>query len=445
MGFGKLWNYNLQYFDFLHDPSMSESEKQSLIEDFSSKLVSGEIAAEPYPVSLRLINWILYYSGTGYSSQNFNRALRLQAGYLEKNLEFHILANHLLENYIALFVSAYALRDDRLLETATKGLSAELNEQVLNDGGHYECTPMYHSIILSRLLLLFDIVQNNKWTSHDFSFLKNHAVSMLGWLRAFCWRNGQWAAVNDAVKGISPSPDEIFDTARKLALDSGSGVLADCGYRKMQNEKWEILADVGNIIPSYQPGHAHADTLSFCVNYMNKALLVDTAISTYQSDEKRERERATSAHNTVSVAASNSSEVWGSFRIARRANAKILVDKDFELVAEHDGYKKRFGIVHRRSFALRPDSITITDEMMTGKNISTAASHVAYLHFDAETNVTKVNDSRFTTTEGLVMEIEGAGDIVLEDYEQAVAFNIRKTATRLRIQFMNKLITKIRN
>lgn len=445
MGFGKLWNYNLQYFDFLHDPAVSESEKQSLVEDFSSKLISGTIAAEPYPVSLRLINWVLYYSRTGYSSKNFDRALLLQAGYLKNNLEFHILANHLLENYIALFVSAYALRDNQLLEIAKRGLSIELNEQFLNDGAHYECTPMYHSIILSRLLLLIDIVQSNKWNSHDFSFLKKKAVSMLGWLRAFCWRNGEWAAVNDAIKGITPTPGEIFDTAQKLALDSEAGVLADCGYRKMQNEKWEILADVGNIIPTYQPGHAHADTLSFCVNYMNKALLVDTAISTYQSGKKREEERGTPAHNTVSVAGNNSSEVWGSFRIARRANAKILVDKEFELVAEHDGYKKGFGLLHRRSFVLRSDSIVITDEMISAKKSSAAAVHIAYLHFDAEANVVKVNHNRFATSEGLVIELDGASDAVLEEYEQALAFNLRRAATRLKVQFGIKLITKIRN
>ncbi len=54
-------------------------------------------------------------------------------------------------------------------------------------------------------------------------------------------------------------------------------------------------------VPSYQPGHAHADTFNFVLNIHNEPLIVDTGISTYEANETRLKERGTAAHNTVTV------------------------------------------------------------------------------------------------------------------------------------------------
>jgi hypothetical protein len=38
----------------------------------------------------------------------------------------------------------------------------------------------------------------------------------------------------------------------------------------------------GNILPSYQPGHSHADMLHFILYVSGKPVIVDTGISTYE-------------------------------------------------------------------------------------------------------------------------------------------------------------------
>ena len=59
----------------------------------------------------------------------------------------------------------------------------------------------------------------------------------------------------------------------------------DSGYRIIKNENFEILIDIGNIMASYQPGHSHADTFNFLLNYKGKEILVDSGISTYDNNK----------------------------------------------------------------------------------------------------------------------------------------------------------------
>src|SRR4029077_5136808 len=76
---------------------------------------------------------------------------------------------------------------------------------------------------------------------------------------------------------------------------------------------------VGEIGPDHLPGHAHADTLSFELSLRGQRVLVNTGTSTYELSAERLRQRGTAAHNTVVVDGVNSSQVWSSFRGARRA------------------------------------------------------------------------------------------------------------------------------
>ena len=64
------------------------------------------------------------------------------------NIEYHILGNHLLENGFSLFFGAYYFQDEKFYVKAKKILTDELDEQILEDGAHFELSSMYHQIML---------------------------------------------------------------------------------------------------------------------------------------------------------------------------------------------------------------------------------------------------------------------------------------------------------
>ena len=110
-----------------------------------------------------------------------------------------------------------------------------------------------------------------------------------------------------------------------------------------------MIIDFGAIGPSYIPGHAHADTFNFVINYNDKPFIVDLGTSTYEANELRLDERSTKAHNTVEYNNTNSSEIWSSFRVGSRASITKLKAIENGWEASHDGYSSQ-NCTHQRSF-----------------------------------------------------------------------------------------------
>lgn len=432
-GHGKLWNYNLQYFDYLHDPLITHEEKQRLILSFCDGLLSGAIPPEPYPVSLRIVNWLFYYSKTGWKNALFHKCIRLQVGYLENNLEFHILANHLLENYIALYFSGIALGDVKLVEKASKGLDEQLDEQVLADGGHYESSPMYQSILLSKLILLY-----RQAGAYGRERLFNPIRNMLGWLQTFVFRDGKWAHVNDATEGIAPEAAQLIEAAHDSGLVPALTKIEHSGYRRYNCGHFELVFDAGNIMPPYQPGHAHADMLSLCLQYRNKPILVDTGLSTYQDNQRRNTERGTPSHNTVSIGNKNQSDVWSAFRVGRRAKLTVLEETERSITAAHNGYRA-LGITHTRQLRFDEQQVSVDDRLSAASE-----NAIAFFHFDHNLKIEVVNNRATVAEGGPVFEFSGHSSIQILSYKQSLRYNEFVDAPLLAIKFEQNLRTLIR-
>jgi uncharacterized heparinase superfamily protein len=438
-GHGKLWNYNLQYFDWLADANGDKKENDALLEDCARAMLTKKLPLEPYPVSLRIINWLLYYSKTGELSEHVVRALAVQIDYLRKHQEYHIDANHLLENKFALLIAGLYTHENAN-ETSAAELLKTLNQQILDDGAHCECTPMYHCIILSRLLIVLSLLKGNKSLLPDACFhqLRTVASRMLGWLRSFCFQDGSYALLNDAAPLVAPSPAVLYKKAESLGINCQPATLLQSGYRKLRNSCMEVLVDVGNIVPSYQPGHAHADMLSFCLNVDGIPLFIDPGVSTYTANSQRQLERSTLFHNTVTIRYENQSDVWSAFRVGKRARLKIVTDRPNQLCAEHDGYRERFGVVHRRSFRLREDALSIRDTLVGKKAISATAC----FYLNPGTTVRRI-DGGFIINDCLLV-VFGNNNIVAEPVMLPDGFNRYKEAIRLSVNFTEELVTEMK-
>ena len=355
-GHGKLWTYNLNYFDFLFDKGLTDQAATDLIQLYTADLSQHKDGLEPYPISLRGINWIKFMAQHGINHQPWNESLYQQYQVLVAYLEYHLLANHLLENGFSLLFGAYYFRDRALYKRATIILNAQLEEQILRDGGHFERSPMYHQIILWRLLDCINVVRHNDWQQQALLGLLEHkAEKMLAWLQNMTFANGEIPMVKDAAYGIAPSTSQLNAYAKALSIKPAASLsLSTSGYRMFRQGPWELLADVGQISPAYQPGHAHADELNFVLNVDGIPTIVDVGVSTYEKNERRQAERATLQHNCVSISGANSSEVWGGFRVGRRARVALLQEEENAVHATHNGFKN-LGVTVERSFSVGED------------------------------------------------------------------------------------------
>src|SRR5690606_18234330 len=198
--YGKLWNYNLQYLDFLRQSNIPDQVKLDLLYQLYTGLEKGEVKLEPYPASLRIMNVIRFLSPLQTPDQKLQQWLQAEINYLSQNLEYHLLGNHLLENGFALLMGGHYFQDSQWIAVASKLLQSELDEQILEDGAHFELSPMYHQIILFRVLEAIDYLPKED-SMH--AFLQEKAAKMLAWLNSMTFRSGNIPHFNDSTDGIA--------------------------------------------------------------------------------------------------------------------------------------------------------------------------------------------------------------------------------------------------
>lgn len=431
--YGKLWTYNLNYFEFLQQETMTREQGLALIRDFCSKSAEIRDGYEPYPISLRVMNWTRFLSKHKIQDPVINKQLYADLYRLMNQLEYHILANHLFENGFGLLFGAYFFQDEKLYKTAKKIIRSQLKEQILKDGAHYELAPMYHQIILHRILDSYQLVEQNHWQNHELKPELQHAAEqMLGWLEAIRFSDGSLPMVNDSTTCIAPEPDQLNAYAGALGLKPVKTSLDDSGYRKMNESGLEILIDVGQIAPSYQPGHAHADSLQLLLHAHGKPVLVDTGISTYEKNERRQLERSTGSHNTVTVDGLNSSEVWSGFRVGRRARVTLHKDTSDLISASHDGYRS-LKLIHHRNVKRITGGFSVQDRI-SGNTNRTVEGH---LHVAPGLSV-RIAGKEVWIDSLVKFEFDTKSELRLETYLFCEGYNKLIEATKLVYTFSNE-------
>lgn len=401
----KLWRYNQHYFDDLNAAGRHERADWhfALLERWVSENPPGTGDGwEPYPTSLRIVNWVKWALAGNTLPESCIHSLAIQARWLCKRLEIHILGNHLFANAKALcFVGAFfeGPEADRWLSKGLSILRREIPEQILDDGGHFERSTMYHVLATEDMLDLLNLFQACPGLAErvpELAEWRGTTRKMLGWLKHMSHPDGHISFFNDAAFGIAPANSTIFEYAARLGLTAGSHPRAEnlidlspSGYvvGLMGPEgQHKLLMDVAPVGPDYLPGHAHADSLSFELSLFGQRVIVNSGTSLYGLSSERLRQRGTSAHNTVEVDQEDSSEVWSGFRVARRARATLEVcdshGSGFHVQGVHDGYRRLGGKnIHRRVWQGEPGKLFIRDTV-TGPYTKAVAR--LFIHPDVE-------------------------------------------------------------
>jgi hypothetical protein len=426
-----LWTYHLHYFDYARDLARAfrETKDSRYVAAFES-LVSSWIEQtaqkrgdgwEPYPVSVRVINWIqsLLVLDDALSERcrsHLTRSLQEQLSFLESNLEWHLLANHLQKNLCALFLGGLIFRGSRAERWRANGaqlLWKQVAELILPDGGHAERSPMYHAIAIR------DLVEAVHYARAAGEQVPAEAVSRVAKLASsfgvFTRDDSNIHLFNDSANGIAPSPSSlsaltstvlnqpIMPPIERWELPA-TGFY---GFRDLSS-RGRLIIDCGNPGPSYQPGHAHCGLLSYELDLADTPVIVDSGLHGYDNDPYREYVRSTRAHNTVSIGGKDQSEMWGTFRVARRAKVveahSAMEDGGFVFRGAYRPYHDRQA-VHHRTLRRTGNGISIDDVVSEASGVVLES----FLHFHPDFSV-REEGKRFMASNGtLALSIEPVG------------------------------------
>jgi hypothetical protein len=358
---------------------------------------TSRTAIEPYPASVRARR-IAVATRLGRSGLQGELARAARAVLL--NPELHLLGNHLLENGFGLACAgAASLGPEATLwwQAGTAILRSQLPSQFLADGGHIERSASYQVALTAALLELIDLARASGRGVPG--FWAETASRALGWARAVCAPDGTYPLFNDASLDAAPTIRDLSalaeavgvapaNVARSIPITSGARLtrLEPTGWVRIDAPDGScLILDAGPDADGWQPGHAHADGLTFELWVGGERAIVDFGVASYGTDGARAETRATRSHNTVELDGLDSCEVWGAFRVGRRGRGSIVRaaggDGGATVEVEHDGYTWLRGRPrHTRTLELRSGLLEIHDRVREGSR----QRFVSRLRVDAE-------------------------------------------------------------
>ncbi len=404
----KLWLYNLHYFEYLlpltRDVSAEnfETAKEILAQWLHQNRVGQGPGWEPYPLSLRIVNWIFFYDAYRRYFENdpsfeahFLQGLYRQTAYLRHFFEYHLQANHLWVNAKALLAAGLFFAERPWIVRGLRCVRQQLKEQILSDGGHYERSPMYHALILTDVLDLLNVIRALHAAAAEIppeiqslqNELQDTAQRMWRYLQGLTQPDGKLPLFGDTAHGIAPMTDEIGRYLRAIGAAPSSSPDATIfrfvpsGYYIYRDADYYLMVDGGELGVRYQPGHAHCDFLSYEFSFKGQRFIVDSGVGEYLPTDLRRRARSIYSHNTVVVNGLDQAELWSAFRMGRHIRPqKVNVPNEGTLFFEgaySNTLNRRLAYRHQR--LIRLEGGIVVEDRIRGRRIQ-SVENLLHVH-----------------------------------------------------------------
>ncbi len=374
-----LWRYHLHYFDWLGQAGLEPGDGWASMRDWISRHPphAKSVGWEPYPLSLRVVNWLKFLHREDEYPDDILRSLMLQGANLERRIEHHLSGNHVLANGKGLWWLGQMLGQPEWQRRGRRIVLRELDRQFGADGGHFELSPMYHSILLEDILDLANLT-GGAGDDDALRALRRHASRALGWLDGVVDAEGRIPLLNDSAGGMARGSHALRCYAARLGIAADASPGATCDFGGWRGANWSgywvfrgagdrmrLWFDTAPLGPDHLPGHAHCDMLAVLLETDGRAILTDTGVLEYAEGPARTLARSTAAHNTVRLDGLEQAEMWKSFRMGRRGHPGPVRFERRGVRCSHDGFgRQRPGLGHERVLELRPDGFLLTDELV---------------------------------------------------------------------------------
>lgn len=369
------WERELHGFGWLRNLSAAADDEarlaaRQLASQWATQCAGRSgVAAEPAVAARRLISWISHAAllldgadATAY--ERTTSCLGRQLALLSSSWRDAPDGYPRLLALIALTLAGLSIAGhERQLKEMEAALSAELDRQILADGGHVSRNP---NVLVELMLDLLPLSQCfvARSRTHPPQLLETitRIWPMLRYLRM---GDGMLAHFNGMSVPSAAALGTVFayDDGWATALDEAHA----SAYARMECVRSIVLIDVGGPPPLAVAGEAQAGCLSFEMSSGAQLVFVNGGMPGPAGPDWQPAARATANHNTLCLGETSSSKLVTHRRLeALIGSAPIRhpdhvewsmdeVDEGIVLQASHDGYHGRFGLIHNRRLFLAAD------------------------------------------------------------------------------------------
>ena len=361
-------------------------------------------------LSRRIIAWIsnskLTYENSEDKYKNkFNTIIQKQINHLINEIEKSKLFDDKMIECAAIILTGLSFKEDKYLNF---GLT--LLKKIINFSFDNQNFPKSRSIRQLNFYLKY-FVLIREWLKESQNEIPEYIDEIIFYLGKSYSILCQGIKKNILFNGNHEGENNDFDQyLNNHGYKFKNNSLEAGGYAILKNKKISLVMDIGPTPEKKFSRNYQCGALSFEIISNNKKLICNSGYFQKTKHKLNDISRSSANHSTLIIDNHSSCKI-NSSKLEIENNLKILkkttiMEKNYwNICASHDGYNKRYGVIHEREIEFFPENYKFIgqDKLLKKKNFKSSDFEIRF-HLEPNIKIMKTQDGK-----SILIDIENEG------------------------------------
>ena len=361
-------------------------------------------------LSRRIIAWIsnskLTYENSEDDYKNkFNTIIQKQINHLINEIEKSKLFDDKMIGCAAIILTGLSFKEDKYLNF---GLT--LLKKIINFSFDNQSFPKSRSIRQLNFYLKY-FVLIREWLKESQNEIPEYIDEIIFYLGKSYSILCQGIKKNILFNGNHEGENNDFDQyLNNHGYKFKNNSLEAGGYAILKNKKISLVMDIGPTPEKKFSKNYQCGALSFEIISNNKKLICNSGYFQKTKHKLNNISRSSANHSTLIIDNHSSCKI-NSSKLEIENNLKILkkttvMEKNYwNICASHDGYNKRYGVIHEREIEFFPENYKFIgqDKLLKKKNFKSSDFEIRF-HLEPNVKIMKTQDGK-----SILIDIENEG------------------------------------
>ncbi len=364
-------------------------------------------------LSKRVISWIsnsqlTYEDGDEDYKEKFNFMINKQINHLINEISRCKLVDDKMIGCTAIILTGLSYNDKKILDFGIN-LLKKISSFSFDTSGFPKSRGIRQlTFYLKYFVLIRELLKESQKEIPEYL---NENIYYLGQAYNFIWQSTK---SNFLFNGNHDSDHSDFDNYLKNQGYKFKGNLNEFGgYAILKNKNFRLIMDLGSSPEKKFSTNYQSGPLSFEIFYKGIKLVTNSGYFQNIKHQLNDISRSTAAHSTLTVdnnsvsrfkkSVNGISQIEKGFKIIK----KNIISEDlfWSLKGSHDGYQKKYGIIHERTIEFYPDKNKFIglDKLIKKKNFKSSNFEIRF-HLMPNAKVTKTQEGK-----SVLIELENSG------------------------------------
>jgi len=402
-------------------------------------------------LSKRIISWIsnskLTYEDSSLDyKKKFNHIIKKQINHLINEISRSELVDDKMIGCSAIVLSGLSYNDEKILNYGLN-LLKKINSFSFDNEGFPKTRNIRQLVFYLKYFVL--IRELLKESHKDIPEYINETIFYLGQSYNFTWQTTKYNLLFNGNNDIDHSDFDKYLQLHGYKFNNQNNEVG--GYAIVKNKNITIAIDLGSTPETKFSNNYQSGPLSFEMIFSGKKLITNSGYFQNYKHQLNNISRSTATHSTLTI--DNSSVC----RFKKESNGNPIIEKGykilnknvvskknfFSLKGSHDGYKKKYGIIHERTIEFFPivNKLIGKDKLIKKKNFKSTNFEIRF-HLLPGSKVTKTLDGKT-----ILIELENSGwkftcNQYLVDVETGLYFGKKNSFTENQNIFISGITKK---